>query len=90
MIQRFPKIKMRRMLRKQVHIKRRRYYLTKQELEQIKLIKYSNFKIKIQYQNLRFKRPIYDTDLCIAKTRTYSSFIYVPIKVIYKKELTII
>lgn len=58
-------------------------------MKEISLIKKGNLKIKINFHNLKYKRPKYSAQKCILKGKTYSTSIYVPIKIEYKEKLII-
>jgi DNA-directed RNA polymerase beta subunit len=68
---------------------RGKFYLTQQELQSIKNIKHSEFKIKFQSQKLKYKKPAYTTEECILKGKTYSVSLYIPIEIKYKDQLII-
>nr|AKL79025.1 RNA polymerase beta subunit [Euglena viridis] len=56
-----------------------------EELEKIKVIKYSNFNIKMFTHNMKYKKPIYSPETCILKNKTYAIYLYIPMQIKYKK-----
>lgn len=64
-------------------------YLDKKELENIKLIKHSNFEIKFKFQKLKYKKPKHSPEICILKSKSYLLSLYTPITIKYKKRLII-
>lgn len=60
-------------------------YQTKEEIEKIKMITYSNFDVIFQPNKLKYKKPTYSPETCIIKRKTYSIYIYVPVQIRYKK-----
>jgi len=61
-------------------------YQTKEEIEKIKIIKYSSFDIIFQPNKLKYKKPKYSPETCIIKKKTYSIYIYVPVQIKYKRD----
>ena len=62
------------------------FYLIKENLREIQLIKRKNFTIKMDIFNIKYKKPKYSSQKCILKTKTYSISLYTPIEIKYKEK----
>jgi len=56
----------------------------KEELKPLQSIKYANFRIKLQTEKLKYKKPKNKMETCILKNRTYAIQIYAPLQLKYK------
>ena len=53
----------------------------------MKNIKQSKMKIKFQNNRIKFKKPHYNEEKCVAKEKTYAISIYIPIKIKYENKV---
>nr|YP_009145381.1 RNA polymerase beta subunit [Cryptoglena skujai]AKL39006.1 RNA polymerase beta subunit [Cryptoglena skujai] len=61
----------------------------KEEIKKLSRIKYYNFELKIDFNNIKYKKPKNSLQECILKNKTYSIPIFIPVSVKYKRTLVL-
>jgi hypothetical protein len=69
---------------KHVQIIRGKTYLIKNEMQKIRSINHYNFKIIMQPEHIKFKKPKESVKNCILNNHTYAIRIYIPVQIKYK------